>query len=157
MKEAIRAASQPGPALPFLTRLTSDGTPSPEAPPREKSGAPPSLSHGVAVPTHVLCDGVAYAITSSPLTLGLRPEGANGIELGTSSEKAAGVSRSHCTIYARNGNVVVEDHSRYGTFLNDQRVEGKATLAVGDRLRLGTPGIELRLIQVVSSNGKTTD
>jgi pSer/pThr/pTyr-binding forkhead associated (FHA) protein len=44
--------------------------------------------------------------------------------------------------------VIVEDHSTYGTFLNGSRLEGRASLAAGDRLRLGTPGIVLQLIAV---------
>ena len=41
---------------------------------------------------------------------------------------------------------VVVDHSRYGTWLNDERVFGRATLRAGDRLRLGRPGVTLELI-----------
>jgi pSer/pThr/pTyr-binding forkhead associated (FHA) protein len=41
---------------------------------------------------------------------------------------------------------VVEDHSSGETFVNDERVAGRAVLRVGDRLRLGSPGVELLLI-----------
>jgi pSer/pThr/pTyr-binding forkhead associated (FHA) protein len=42
----------------------------------------------------------------------------------------------------------VRDHSRYGTFLNGERVAGEAELGAGDRLRVGTPGVVLELVAV---------
>ena len=65
----------------------------------------------------------------------------------------AGVSRAHCSIFVSEGRVVVEDHSTYGSFLNGERVDGTATLEAGDRLRLGSPGIELQLIAVEENDG----
>lgn len=62
----------------------------------------------------------------------------------------AGISRMHCTLRRVGGEVLVEDHSRYGTYLNGRRVEERAVLRPGDRLRLGTPGIEVQLIEVDS-------
>ena len=47
----------------------------------------------------------------------------------------------------------MEDHSSHGSFVNGQRVDGSVELVVGDRLRLGTPGIELRLIRVADDDG----
>ena len=41
---------------------------------------------------------------------------------------------------------VVQDRSRYGTFVNGERVAGSAALAAGDRLRIGTPGVVLDLV-----------
>ncbi len=49
--------------------------------------------------------------------------------------------------------MVVEDHSTYGSHLNGERVAGRAALVAGDRLRLGSPGIEIELIAVVESDG----
>lgn len=160
-KTSIRSASDQGEALSFITRLPVGTPPSEEARPRGK-WAPPKIDHAADIdsgswPTHVLCDGLAHAITSRPLVLGLEiPADERGIDLSTLSGSTAGISRSHCTIYELDGGVVLEDHSSYGSFLNDKRVEGKATLAAGDRLRLGTPGIELRLIKVADSNGTPT-
>jgi pSer/pThr/pTyr-binding forkhead associated (FHA) protein len=70
---------------------------------------------------------------------------------------APGVSRSHCTLLRRNGSVLVEDHSTYGSFVNDERVVGSTPLTVGDRLRLGTPGVTLELIQLVTDDGAPQD
>jgi len=65
----------------------------------------------------------------------------------------AGISRSHCSVYLRNGRARVRDHSRHGTFLNGQRVDDTVQLLTGDRLRLGAPGIELLVIRVEQDNG----
>ena len=64
-----------------------------------------------------------------------------------------GVSRQHCSLILENGQCVVRDFSRYGTFLNGHKLEGSAVLQVGDRLRLGTPGYELRLIATEDADG----
>lgn len=157
-KDAIRSASRHGggdDTLAFVTRLPRDEATTPGKPiQRDQWVPPPAGSH--TTPTHVVWNGFAHSITSQPLVLGLETPG-HGIDLGTTSESTAGISRSHCTIFERDGCAVLEDHSSYGTFLNDKRVEGEAILAAGDRVRVGTPGIELRLIQVVDSNGTAKD
>jgi pSer/pThr/pTyr-binding forkhead associated (FHA) protein len=57
----------------------------------------------------------------------------------------------------RNGAVTVEDHSTYGSYVNDERVVGRTVLTVGDRLRLGAPGVTLELIQLVHDDGAPQD
>ena len=53
------------------------------------------------------------------------------------------VSRLHCRLTAASDNLEVVDlSSTNGTFVNDKRVQ-KATLAAGDRLRVGR--VELRV------------
>jgi hypothetical protein len=95
-------------------------------------------------PTHLLLDNVAHAITSEPLVVGTAPPaGARRLPLGG---ETAGVSRSHCRIFESAGQAVVEDLSSWGTFVNGERVAGRAVLAAGDRVRIGSPGIELVLI-----------
>ena len=61
-----------------------------------------------------------------------------------------GISKRHCTLWADGDHVVAEDHSSYGSFLNGSRIHGRIAIVVGDRLRLGTPGVELDLIAVVA-------
>lgn len=106
-------------------------------------------------PTHVLYQGRAWKISDHPLTLGWSV-GANQRQIPLSSS-LPGVSRAHCTLVRRNGSVLVEDHSTYGSFVNDERVQGRTTLTVGDRLRVGTPGITLDLIQMVDDHGAPQD
>jgi hypothetical protein len=104
-----------------------------------------------AVPTHVLYDARAWPITSSPLTLGWSV-GPSARAL-TLPAGIAGVSRSHCTIERLDGQAIVTDHSTYGTFVNDERVGGRVVLQVGDKLRLGAPGVALELIRVLNEHG----
>ena len=52
---------------------------------------------------------------------------------------------------------MIEDHSTYGSYVNEERVSGRTALTVGDRLRLGTPGVTLELIQLVNDDGAPQD
>ena len=63
-----------------------------------------------------------------------------------------GLSRMHCRLFERNGQVWIEDQSSYGTFLNGTRVVDKIDTTVGDRLKLGSPGVELLLIEVTGDD-----
>ena len=57
---------------------------------------------------------------------------------------AALVSRLHCRLTAHDAGVEVVDlESTNGTFVNDKRV-AKATVAVGDRLRVGRVELEIQ-------------
>jgi pSer/pThr/pTyr-binding forkhead associated (FHA) protein len=93
----------------------------------------------------VILDGRAHAIDEHPLVIGLGAGPGRRIELGGAG---AGISRSHCTLVRRKGQVVVRDHSRHGTFVNGERVDGEMSLGAGDRLRVGTPGVVLELVTV---------
>jgi hypothetical protein len=154
MKDGIRSREDEGGELPFITRLPLRGAaPKTKDTPRSIGGG----SEDKPAPTHILCDGLAHPITSEPFVLGLQiPDGKPGINLTRLTGSTAGISRSHCSIYRLEDRVLIEDHSSYGSFLNDKRVEGKATLAAGDRLRLGAPGVELRLIRVTESDGTSS-
>jgi hypothetical protein len=117
-------------------------------------GATASLDHVASdqVPTHVLFRGRAWPVTVVPLAIGWSVTGAPrslGLPAGI-----AGVSRSHCTLRQLGGQVVVEDHSTYGTFVNDERVGGRVALRVGDLLRLGAPGVTLELIRVLADHAE---
>jgi hypothetical protein len=102
------------------------------------------LRQGASRPTHVIQDGRAHAIGTEPLVVGVGPGSGRRIPL----PALPGVSRSHCTLLARQGAVIVRDTSRHGTWVNGGRVEGEAVLAAGDRLRVGTPGVVLELVAV---------
>lgn len=100
------------------------------------------------VPTHILYRSRAYPISERPLTLGAENT-ANGASLRLRGP-LNGVSRRHCSIYAREKCVWIEDHSTYGTFLNGQKIKGQASLHTGDKIRIGTPGEVLSLIAEVN-------
>jgi hypothetical protein len=95
-------------------------------------------------PTHVLLGPAARAITEEPLVVGTAPP-SPGRSLRLEGE-TAGISRAHCRLFESAGAAVVEDLSTWGTYVNGERVPGRAVLAVGDRIRVGSPGIELVLI-----------
>jgi hypothetical protein len=105
-------------------------------------------------PTHVLFQGRAWSITEQPLEIGWAVERARSLSLPSASP---GLSRRHCTLVRHNGSVFIEDHSTYGSFVNEERVMGRTPLTVGDQLRLGTPGVTLDLIQLVSDDGSPQD
>lgn len=102
-------------------------------------------------PTHILFQHVAYQIDERPLNLGSQPDG-DGRWLDLQANMP-GVSRRHCALQRENGQCVVRDFSRYGTFLNGHAIDGSAVLQVGDSIRLGTPGFELQLITTERPHG----
>jgi hypothetical protein len=124
----------------FVTSLPfEDETPAPEIAP------PPAQEDGRNWPTHVLQGSVAHVISEAPLEIGISPPaGGRPVVI---RDKVEGVSRNHCAVYRRGDAVVVEDRSRYGTFINDRRVDGSVEVRAGDVLRVGLPGSELLLIE----------
>jgi pSer/pThr/pTyr-binding forkhead associated (FHA) protein len=94
----------------------------------------------------VLVDGIAHSIGERGLGLGTAPpSGVRGLVL---RGDTSGVSPHHCTVRALSGDAVVEDHASGDTFVNGERVGGRVALRAGDRLRLGSPGLELLLVAV---------
>jgi hypothetical protein len=144
-REALRG---PGASLRYATRL-----PRPEAPLSTDSDAamllpaPPRLAPAPAsarTPTHLLLGSVAHPITPEPLVVGTAP--VTGSRCLRIEGEIAGISRTHCCFFESAGQALVEDLSTWGTFLNGERVAGRAVLAAGDRVRVGSPGVELVLI-----------
>ena len=102
-------------------------------------------------PTHLLHRHTAHRIDERPLVLGSRAlDGSRSLVLDTDMP---GVSRRHCSLALVDGRCIVEDSSRYGTFLNGHRISGSTVLQVGDTLRIGSPGFELQLITTDTPNG----
>ncbi len=139
-------------------------------------------------PTHVLFDGRAYALGTTPLVVGRSPVAASsGAAPGVSSaggrgkrrfnllrrssssatdapiaqlpsaplangltlpDGLAGVSRRHCTFVRDGDELVLIDHSHFGTVVNGERVSERVRIHAGDKVKLGEPGIELSLISI---------
>jgi hypothetical protein len=144
-RDAIRS---PAGAVRFVTQL-----PRPPAPDGTVGGAavilppvakPPPPRDPGRRPTHVLLGPVARAITEEPLVVGTAPP-SPGRSWRLEGE-TAGISRAHCRLLVSAGAAVVEDVSTGGTYVNGERVAGRAVLAVGDRIRVGSPGLELLLV-----------
>jgi hypothetical protein len=100
--------------------------------------------------SHVLFNGKAFSLTRDSLVVGRVPTASHAINL---PEGLAGVSRRHCTFVRVAGEVVLVDHSTFGTYVNGERVSERVRVHAGDRVRLGEPGVELSLIAVGDSVG----
>jgi len=108
-------------------------------------------------PSHVLFDGRAFALGAHPLVVGRAPnaaagspgtQGSPGATSLTLPDGLAGVSRRHCTFVRDGDELVLIDHSHFGTVVNGERVSERVHIHAGDKVRLGEPGIELSLISI---------
>lgn len=112
---------------------------------------PDSGDGDAGAPTHLLFHSTAYAVNKKPLVLGSQVgDGERALVL---DAEMPGLSRRHCSVSISEGRCIVEDHSRYGTFLNGHRISGSTVLQVGDSLRIGSPGFEFQLITTDESHG----
>jgi len=100
---------------------------------------------GGPAPSHVLWDGRAYTLHADSLVVGRDQSNSRFITL---PDGLAGVSRRHCTFVHDGDELVLLDHSTFGTFVNGERVQERVRIYAGDRVRLGEPGVELTLIAV---------
>ena len=96
-------------------------------------------------PSHVLFAGRTFALGAEPLVVGRAPGAAHAIRL---AEGLAGVSRRHCTFLRDGAELLLLDHSRFGSFVNGERVAERARVRAGDEVRVGDPGVTLALIAV---------
>lgn len=96
-------------------------------------------------PSHVLFAGRTFALAGEALVVGRAPAAPHAVTL---AEGLAGVSRRHCTFLRDGASTVLLDHSRFGTFVNGERVAERAHVYAGDEVRIGDPGVALALIAV---------
>ena len=110
----------------------------------------PLMSSARLRPTHVFWNSEAR-----PLSIGSVVEIGRGMtDSGLSlPEGLAGVSRWHCSLRVTPLTTELIDHSSHGTWLNDERVFGRAEVYAGDRIRIGDPGVELTLLTVERVDG----
>ncbi len=104
-----------------------------------------------ALPTHLLFKNYAYILKDDPIVIGTLVNNEERSIL--IKESMPGVSRRHCVISSKDGHLIVTDNSRYGTYLNEHKIEGSALLKVGDVIKIGAPGLKLSLISVEDSCG----
>lgn len=104
---------------------------------QRRAGGPP--------PSHVLWEGRAYPTHPDSLVVG---RGESNSRFITLPDGLAGVSRRHCTFVHDGDELVLLDHSTFGTFVNGERVQERVRIYAGDHVRLGEPGVELTLIAV---------
>jgi hypothetical protein len=107
------------------------------------------VSPGRTLPvTHILFGGDSMRFPEMGLSIGTE-EVANTPHI-TLPRAAAGVSRRHCSLRREGESTVLIDHSRYGTWINGARVRERSTVRPGDRVRVGTPGVEFTLISAAA-------
>ncbi|HET9474323.1 MAG TPA: FHA domain-containing protein [Steroidobacteraceae bacterium] len=98
--------------------------------------------------THVLYGGDSMRFPDVGLSIGTE-EDSNTPHI-TLPRAAAGVSRRHCSLRREGEATVLIDHSRFGTWINGARVRERAMVRPGDRIRVGTPGVEFTLISAAA-------
>jgi hypothetical protein len=147
------AIERSGTAVKLLRHLPWHEEPADASPLVERSTVAelvPATRHA-PVPTHIVYQGIAHSVTDGELVIGrARIDDQRTIVLG---REHSGVSRSHCSIYIRDGELWLKDLSRYGTFVNEKRVPGETTLRPADVIRIGSPGAELEAIAIGKHDG----
>ena len=107
-------------------------------------------SHGDPVhPTHILYHTLAYPISAKPLIIGQGTESDISICI---KDQVTHVSRKHCTIQQKGDDVLLVNHSDYGTFVDGTNVSETVVLRLGQTIRIGTPGEDLSPIACVRTD-----
>jgi pSer/pThr/pTyr-binding forkhead associated (FHA) protein len=99
-------------------------------------------------PTQVVYRGLVYRVGPQGLVIGR--ELADGRRVIVVDDQNGGVSRAHCELVLRDGELRLQDLSRYGTFVNEKRISGETTLRRADVIRIGSPGAELQVVSMDS-------
>jgi hypothetical protein len=99
--------------------------------------------------THILFGGDSMRFPEVGLVIGTE-EVSNEPHIAL-PRAAAGVSRRHCSLRREGERTMLIDHSRFGTWVNGARVRERAPVRPGDRVRVGTPGVEFTLISAAAS------
>lgn len=101
--------------------------------------------------THVVYRGVAYAVGPEGVAVGR--EKLDGRPSIVVDGEHGGLSRLHCELVVRDGELWLADRSRYGTFVNERRIADETALSPADVIRIGSPGAELQAIRVEDGDG----
>lgn len=97
-------------------------------------------------PTHIVYGGLAYRVGADGLAIGREADPQRRTVVLQPGSNA--VSRLHCEVVLRDGELKLRDLSSYGTFVNEKRVAGETALKRGDVIRIGSPGAELHVVDV---------
>ncbi|MDJ0656841.1 MAG: FHA domain-containing protein [Xanthomonadales bacterium] len=97
-------------------------------------------------PTHLLHQAVAHPLDLDEFWVGSElGQDQQGIHLAASMP---GIAGRHFRLRRQDGELVLEDLSGGATVLNEKPLEGRREVAIGDRIRIGSPGTEFMLISV---------
>jgi hypothetical protein len=130
--------------------VTTSVRPRAETPTAPDSGERDAASE-VELPSHIVYRGIAYGVDAQGLLIGREqsPERRTIVLNGGLS----GVSRAHCELVRRDGELKLIDMSRFGTFVNEKRISGETALHPADVIRIGSPGEQLQVIRVEQDHG----
>jgi hypothetical protein len=134
-----------GDQVKLLRRLAWRGEPVETSVPSTVTAPSAVPAAPTARPTHVVYRGIAYPVNGSLLIGRSKVDERRMIIV---DDASSGISRSHCELAVRHGEVVVRDLSSHGTFVNEKRVSGEEVLHLADVIRIGSPGAELTLVRV---------
>ena len=126
-----------------------------ESAPAVVARRPEPESERAPAPTHVVYQGIAYAINGAGVAIGRSAE--PGRRTIVVADGGQGVSRTHCVLTAADGELRLKDVSRYGTFVNERRIEGETALRPADVIRVGSPGAELTAIRLAATGEGSDD
>lgn len=130
----------------YVTSLNWDRAMAPQATP-----PPGDTPMAQAPPTHVILGHRAWPLHEQPLVFGSEP-GEQGDQVVLAVD-LHGVSARHCSLQRRGNEVQLADHSRFGTFVNNRRVEGQVIVHSGDIVRLGGSTEVLQLVREQRTDG----
>jgi len=104
-----------------------------------------------SAPSHIVYRGVAYRVDTQGLLIGREhtPDKRTIVLNGGQT----GVSRAHCEVVRRDGELRLTDMSSFGTFVNEKRVSGEVALRPADIIRIGSPGEQLQVIRMEDAHG----
>jgi hypothetical protein len=95
-------------------------------------------------PTHIVYGGLAYRVGAEGLVIGREADPQRRTVL--LAQSSNGVSRQHCEVVLRDGELKLRDLSTFGTFVNESKAAGETTLQRADVIRIGSPGAELHVV-----------
>ena len=148
------AISKRGGEVRLLKRLPwreSGATVSPSRAESTARSEPATNRNGLDDASHVVYGGVAYAVDGTGLLIGREQSGDRATIVLNGGQ--GGVSRAHCEIVRRDGELKLVDLSRFGTFVNEKRVSGETVLHVADVIRIGSPGEQIQVIRMRHAHG----
>jgi hypothetical protein len=142
---AARAVTAAPDQVKLLKRLRWRAEPKAAAAAAEPSTAVPTF-HNKRPPTHIVYGGLAYRVGADGLVIGREADPQRRTVL--LAQGSNGVSRQHCEVVLRDGELKLRDLSTFGTFVNESRTAGETTLKPADVIRIGSPGAELHVVSL---------
>lgn len=130
----------------FVKRLPWRAEPRTEAAAARRPAVSTASAHKAKAPTHIVYGGFAYRVGASGVAVGRETDPQRRTVV--VAEGNSGVSRLHCEVVLRDGELKLRDLSSYGTFVNDRKIAGETTLERADVIRIGSPGAELQVVSV---------